>query len=318
MCRTTGSQDISGLTAMYGIMKIIECVPNFSEGKDKDKVNSIVEVVSEVDGAKVLEFSMDVDHNRSVLTIAGTPDGVVKGVAAACDRALELIDMKKHSGVHPCIGAVDVVPFTPIKNISMKETVEIARSFGRTFGKKNNIPVYFYGEAALDLKRRELSDIRKGGYRELRKKINDPLWVPDAGPVVFNSHGGATVVGARNPLIAFNINLATENLDVAQNIARSIRYSSGGLKDVKAIGVPLRSRKIVQVSMNLTNYRETSIRKVFDTVKEKATECGVNILESELIGLIPSAAFEDVTADYLKLPGFSSRKIIETHLCGKY
>ena len=296
-------------------MKIIECVPNFSEGKDKDKVRSIVEAASEVDSAKVLDFSMDADHNRSVLTIAGTPDGVVRGTAAACDRALELIDMEKHSGVHPCIGAVDVVPFTPIKNISMKETVEIAHSFGRSFGEKNNIPVYFYGEAALDLKRRELSDIRKGGYRGLREKINDPLWRPDAGPAVFNSRGGAAVVGARDPLIAFNINLATENLDIAQNIARSIRYSSGGLKGVKAIGIPLHSRKIVQVSMNLTNYRETSIRKVFDTVKEEAFDYGVTILESELIGLIPGAAFEDVTADYLKLSGFSSKRIIETHFC---
>ncbi len=295
-------------------MKIIECVPNFSEGKDKDKVRSIVQAASEVDSAKVLDFSMDVDHNRSVLTIAGTPDGVVRGTAAACDRALELIDMEKHSGVHPCIGAVDVVPFTPIKNISMKETVEIARRFGRAFGEKNNIPVYFYGEAALDLKRRELSDIRRGGYKGLRKKINDPLWGPDAGPAVFNSRGGAAVVGARDPLIAFNINLATENLDIAQNIARSIRYSSGGLKGVKAIGIPLHSRKIVQVSMNLTNYRETSIRKVFDTVKEEALAYGVTILESELIGLIPGAAFEDVTADYLKLSGFSSKRIIETHL----
>jgi glutamate formiminotransferase len=299
-------------------MKIIECVPNFSEGKDKDKVRSIVEAASEADSAKVLDFSMDVDHNRSVLTIAGTPDGVVRGIAAACDRALELIDMKKHSGVHPCIGAVDVVPFTPIKNISMKETVEIAHSFGRAFGKKNNIPVYFYGEAALDLKRRELADIRRGGYRGLREKINDPLWVPDAGPAVFNSRGGAAVIGARDPLIAFNINLATENLDIAQNIARTIRYSSGGLKHVKAIGVPLQSRKIVQVSMNLTDYRETSIRKVFDTVKEEALNYGVTILESELIGLIPGAAFEDVTADYLKLSGFSSKRIIETHFFGKY
>ncbi len=299
-------------------MKIIECVPNFSEGKDKDKVRSIVSAASEADSAKVLDFSMDVDHNRSVLTIAGTPDGVVRAASAACDRALELIDMEKHSGVHPCIGAVDVVPFTPIKNISMKETVGIARSFGRSFGKRNNIPVYFYGEAALDLKRRELSDIRRGGYRELLKKINDPLWVPDAGPAVFNSRGGAAVVGARSPLIAFNINLFTENLEIAQNIARSIRYSSGGLKGVKAIGVPLRSRKIVQVSMNLTNYRETSIREVFDTVKKEALDYGVTILESELIGLIPGAAFEDVKADYLKLSGFSSDRIIETHLCGKY
>jgi glutamate formiminotransferase len=298
-------------------MKIIECIPNFSEGKDKNKVISIVEAVSGVKGVKVLDFSIDRDHNRSVLTIAGAPEDVKRGTVAACDRALKLIDMRKHSGVHPRIGAVDVVPFVPIRNVSMKEAVETAHSFGQPFGERNNIPVYFYGEAALDSKRRELSDIRRGEYEGLSEKINDPLWIPDAGPAVFNLRGGAVVVGARNPLIAFNINLDTNDLDVAQNIAKSIRYSSGGLKHVKAIGVPLESRKIVQVSMNLTNYKETSIRKVFDTVKEKAFEYNVDILESELIGLIPEAAFEDVTADYLKLPGFSSERIIETHLqCG--
>lgn len=299
-------------------MKIIECVPNFSEGRDKEKVASIVEAASGVNGVTILDFSMNSDHNRSVLTFIGTPEAVERGAAAACDRALALIDMRKHSGVHPRIGAVDVVPFIPIRDVTMKEAVEIAHSFGRAFGERNDIPVYFYGEAALDQKRKELSHIRRGGYKGLSGKISDPSWVPDAGPAVFSPRGGAVSVGARNPLIAFNINLATDDLDLAKIIAKSIRYSSGGLKYVKAIGVPLKSRNIVQVSMNLTNYKETSLRKVFDTVREKSFEYDVDILESELIGLIPEAALEDVTADYLKLSGFSSERIIETHLPQEY
>ena len=295
-------------------MKVIECVPNFSEGRDKDKIVGIMEAVSRVNGVKILDFSMDGDHNRSVLTIIGTPEDVERGAAAACDMALELIDMRKHSGVHPRIGAVDVVPFVPIKGVDMKEVVETAHSFGHAFGERNNIPVYFYGKAALDSKRIELSHIRSGGYEGLSKKIKSPSWVPDAGPAVLNTRGGAVVVGARNPLIAFNINLDTDDLGVAKKIAKSIRYSSGGLKYIKAIGVPLKSKKIVQVSMNLTNYKETSIRKVFDTVKEKAYKYNVNILESELIGLIPGAALKGVTADYLKLSGFLPERIIETHL----
>ncbi len=295
-------------------MKIIECVPNFSEGRDKEKVASIVEAASGVNGVKILDFSMDSDHNRSVLTFIGTPEAVERGAAAACDRALALIDMRKHSGVHPRIGAVDVVPFVPIRDVNMKEAVEIAHSFGRAFGERNNIPVYFYAEAALDQKRKELSHIRRGGYEGLSETIKDPSWVPDAGPAVFSPRGGAVSVGARNPLIAFNINLATDDLGVAKDIAKSIRYSSGGLKYVKAIGVPLKSRNIVQVSMNLTNYKETSLRKVFDTVREKSFEYDVDILESELIGLIPEAALENVTVDYLKLAVFSSDRIIETHL----
>ena len=295
-------------------MKIIECVPNFSEGRDKDKIISITEAVSRVNGVNILDFSMDEDHNRSVLTFIGNPKDVERGAIAACERALELIDMRGHSGVHPRIGAVDVVPFVPIKDIDMREVVAIAHSFGRAFGERNDIPVYFYGEAALDPGRKELSDIRRGGYERLSEKINDTLWVPDAGPAIHNPHGGAVAVGARNPLIAFNVNLDTDDLGVARNIAKSIRYSSGGLKHVKAVGVSLKSRKIVQVSMNLSNYKETSVRKVFDTVKELAIKYGADILESELIGLIPEAALEGVTAGYLKLAGFSSDKILESRL----
>ena len=294
-------------------MKILECVPNFSEGKDKDTINNIVEALRRVSGVKILDFSMDKDHNRSVITFIGMPEDVERGASAACDRALELIDMRKHKGVHPRNGAVDVVPFVPIKGMDMNEAVEVAHRFGRAFAERNNVPVYFYGEAALNPSRKKLPFIRKGGYEALKDRISDPLWLPDAGPAIFDPRSGATTVGARNPLIAFNINLDTDNIDVAGKIAKSIRQSSGGLKHVQAMGVLLKSRNIAQVSMNLTNYKETSIRKVFDTVKEKVAEYGIDILESELIGLLPRDALEGATADYLRLCDFSEERIIETH-----
>jgi glutamate formiminotransferase len=196
----------------------------------------------------------------------------------------------------------------------MKDAIDLAHRFGRAFGKKRKIPVYFYGEAALDPKRRELSDVRKGEYEALRTRFDDPLWMPDTGPARFDPRSGAIACGAREPLIAYNINLATDNLQLAKDIARSIRQSSGGLKYVKAIGVPLKSRNIVQVSMNLINHKVTPPRTVFDVVKEKAAACGVSILESELVGLIPEEALEGVSAEYLQLSNFCAECIIETHL----
>jgi glutamate formiminotransferase len=295
-------------------MKIIECVPNFSEGRDRKKIDSIVSELSTVEDVRLLDVCVDADHNRTVLTFIGTPEAVTKGAMAACQRAIDLIDMRKHKGVHPRIGAVDVVPFVPLKGATMKNAVDVAHRFGRAFGKRKKIPVYFYGEAALDPARRELPDVRKGEYEALKMRFDNPLWLPDAGPARFNPRSGAVVVGAREPLIAFNINLATDNLQAAKEIACSIRQSSGGLQHVKAIGVPLKSRNIAQVSMNLTNYRVTPLRTVFDAVKEEASRRGLAILESELVGLIPEDALEGVTAEYLQLSNFCAECIIETHL----
>ena len=295
-------------------MKIIECVPNISEGRNRESIDSIVEALSLVDGVKLLDLCVDADHNRTVLTFIGSPENIEKGAAAACDRALTLIDMCSHRGVHPRIGAVDVVPFVPLKGATMKDAVETAHRFGRAFGERNKIPVYFYGNAALHPRRRELPDIRRGGYEALMERLGDPLWIPDAGPARFNPHSGAVAVGAREPLIAYNINLATDDLQAAETIARSIRQSNGGLPHVKAMGVPLKSRNIVQVSMNLTNYKVTSLRTVFDTVKETASHCGILILESELVGLIPEEAIKDVSPEYLRLSNFCAECIIETHL----
>jgi len=294
-------------------MKILECIPNFSEGKSRDTVERIVETLRPIDGVTILDYSMDPDHHRSVITFIGIPEDVERAAATACDKAVELIDMQEHDGVHPRNGAVDVVPFVPIQDMDMSEAVEVAHRFGKAFAERNNIPVYFYAEAALNPARRRLPFLRTGGYEMLKEKIHDPLWLPDAGPALFNPRSGATAVGARIPLIAFNINLDTDDIAIAKTIARSIRQSSGGLQCVQAMGVPLKSRKIVQISMNLTNYKKTSIRTVFDTVKEKAAAFGVDILESELIGCLPQEALEGIKPEYCLLCDFSEDRIIETH-----
>ena len=296
-------------------MKIIECIPNFSEGRDSGIVEAIAGAAAQVEGVKILDFSMDRDHNRSVLTFIGSLEVSLRGAIAACDMAAGLIDMRRHSGVHPRIGAIDVVPFVPLEGANMSDAVEIAHRFGRTFARKHDVPIYFYGEAALDQGRKKLADIRRGQYEGLRDRMNDPAWAPDISPdgSGFNPRLGATAVGARKPLIAFNINLNSNDIELARDIAGSIRHSSGGFRHVQAMGVLLESRNIAQVSMNLTDYETTSIRTVFDAVRKKAAEHGIDILESELIGLIPRAALEGVTADYLKLLDFSEKRIIESH-----
>lgn len=294
-------------------MKILECVPNFSEGENPETLEEVVRALRKIDGIRVLDYSMDPDHHRSVVTFIGTPEAVEQGAAAACDTAIQLIDMRNHAGVHPRNGAVDVVPFIPIQNLDMKEAVAVAHRFGRSFAMRNDVPVYFYGEAALDPSRKRLPFLRTGGYEMLKEKMNDPEWLPDAGPTAFNPKSGATAIGARDFLIAFNINLSTSDIAIAKKIAAEIRQSSGGFKYVQAMGVLLKSRNIAQVSMNLTNYRETSLCTVFNAVKEKAASYGVDILESELIGCLPRNALDGITPDEMKLCDFCDERIIETH-----
>jgi len=296
-------------------MKIIECIPNFSEGRDSGIITAIADAATTVAGVRVLDFSMDCDHNRSVLTFIGTPEAVLKGAIAACGRAAELIDMRGHVGIHPRIGAVDVVPFVPLEDAQMADAIEIAHRFGRVFAREHDVPVYFYGEAALSRERKRLADVRRGQYEALGDRMDDPAWRPDISPDKsgFNPRLGATAVGARKPLIAFNINLDSNDIGLAREIARSIRHSSGGLRHVQALGMLLRSRNIAQVSMNLTDYEVTSIRAVFDTVHKQAAQKGVDILESELIGLIPRAALEGIPLDQIKLLDFCEERIIESH-----
>jgi glutamate formiminotransferase / 5-formyltetrahydrofolate cyclo-ligase len=295
-------------------MKILECVPNFSEGRDRNKVETIVGEVRKVSGVKLLDYSSDEDHNRSVVTFLGGPEAVVQAALAMCLKALELIDMGDHRGAHPRIGAVDVIPFIPVRGMAMEEAVAVARRFGRVFGEQGGLPVYYYGEAATGPGRRKLSDIRKGEYEGLAGKLSLPEWVPDAGTRGFNAKSGASVVGARFPLIAFNVNLRSTDLGLAKRLARKIRESSGGIPTVQALGVDLKDKGMVQVSMNLMNYREASIPRVVSFLQQEMRGTGVEIGECELVGLVPLEALEDVVRDCLKMPAFNSKQVIETHL----
>ena len=294
-------------------MRILECVPNISEGRDQSKITSIAQEVRKHKGVKLLDVSSDVDHNRSVFTFIGEPTAVKKAALSFALKAIELIDMTKHQGAHPRLGAVDVVPFIPIQGLEMKEAVQWAREFGGELGKRG-VPIFFYEEAATSPERRELPAIRKGEYEGLEEKLRDPQWRPDAGPASFNPRSGATVVGARFPLVAYNVNLKTEDLALAKEIAKKVRFKDGGFPSVRAMGVPLLEKKIVQVSMNLTNYRVTNIPQVYEFIKEQALRKGVEVDSSEIVGLIPVGVLEGIAQYYLKYPQFSLKQVIEQHI----
>jgi glutamate formiminotransferase / 5-formyltetrahydrofolate cyclo-ligase len=295
-------------------MALIECVPNVSEGRRRDVVDAIADAVRRTDGARLLDYSSDVSHNRSVFTLAGDATGVEQAVMAIYERALAAIDLRTQRGVHPRIGAVDVVPFVPIDDITMTECVELARRAGAAIAERFQVPVYLYEEAAASPARKNLEDIRRGEFEGLAAKMASEGWTPDYGPAAPHPTAGASAVGARMPLVAYNINLATDRLDVAKKIAAAVRHSSGGYEHVKAMGVPLESRGIVQVSMNLTNYAKTPITVVFEAVKQEAAQYGVNVLESEIVGLVPAAALAGADASYLQIKAFSSNQVLENRL----
>jgi glutamate formiminotransferase len=295
-------------------MKIIECVPNFSEGRDGKIIQAIAQVFKAYPRVCLADCGSDPDHNRSVFTFLGEPDDVLEAALAATGKALELIDMRKQKGAHPRLGAVDVVPFIPLAKAEMNDAVQIARVFGHRFYEKFKVPVYFYGAAATRANCLNLPDVRRGGYEGLLKKFSCEDGIPDVGVAAFNARSGAAVVGAREILVAYNINLASGDLTVAQKIAARIREKNGGLKNVRAIGVLLESRSLAQISINLTDCRETSLKNIYDTVKILAENNGVEILESELIGLAPARAFAGVTPEYLKLRDVNQNRLIETHL----
>jgi glutamate formiminotransferase len=295
-------------------MKILECVPNFSEGRDGSKVERIVGEARRVPGVKLLDFFSDPDHNRTVVTFIGEPAAVKKAALNAAFKALELIDMRTHSGGHPRIGAVDVVPFVPVRGMEMSEAVEIAREMGRELGEAGELPVFFYAEAAADPRRKKLADIRKGEYEGLREKLTVPGWKPDAGVNTFNPKSGAAVVGARVPLIAFNVNLQPPRLNEAKQIARKIRESSGGIPSVQAMGLELKEKGRVQVSMNLTDFRRASISTAVEFIRKEIAGTGLEIAECEVVGLVPLEAVVDVARQYLRMPEFEAKQIIESHL----
>jgi glutamate formiminotransferase len=295
-------------------MELVECVPNFSEGQRPAVMDAIQDAASSVRGALVLDRHVDAVHNRMVLTIAGTPGPVAEAAFRAAARAAELIDLRLHRGVHPRIGATDVVPFVPLGATSMQTCVELAVRVGRRIAVELDLPVYLYGEAARHNARRRLPDLRRGEYERLVVELpNDPTLQPDFGPGRVGP-AGATAVGARPPLIAYNVTLASSDLRLAQRISRTIRESSGGLPAVQARGFLTADPQVVQVSMNLLDTRRTSLSVVFERIRAEAREAGVEILASELVGLAPAEALVDVARAALQFPRLDARAVLETHL----
>jgi len=296
-------------------MKLIECVPNFSEGRRPEVVNAIVKSISSQNGVILLDKEMDASHNRLVITFAGDAKAVKSAAFAATKTAMELINLNKHKGEHPRIGATDVIPFIPLSGSTMDECITLAKEIGREIGEKLQIPVYLYEEAAIKPERRNLANIRKGEFEGLKEEIGkNPERIPDFGPNHIHPTAGATVVGARFFLIAYNINLNTPDVKIAKQIAKTIRESNGGLKSVKALGVFLSDKNLAQVTMNLTNYRITGMKTVFEAVEKEAAKFGVSIKESELIGLLPAEALKDTSPEELMITNFTDSLIIENRL----
>jgi glutamate formiminotransferase / 5-formyltetrahydrofolate cyclo-ligase len=297
-------------------MPVIECVPNVSEGRRMEVVNALVDAVRRTPSVRLLDYSSDTAHNRSVLTMAGDATSLQAAVVALFEAALPRIDLRQHAGEHPRLGAVDVVPFVPIADVTMDECVRLAKETAAEVADRFQVPVYLYEEASGNPARKNLEDIRRGEFEGLEAKMSAPGWAPDFGPARPHPTAGATVMGARMPLIAYNINLATNRLDVAKKIAAAIRFSSGGFRYVKAMGIALEDRGIVQVSINLTNYEKTPMFRVFEAVKQEAARYGVTILESEIVGLVPAAALIGTAEHALQLASFTPNQILENKLRG--
>jgi glutamate formiminotransferase len=293
---------------------VIQCVPNFSEGRDISIVRSIADAAANADGAMVVDYSSDADHNRMVLTLLGGPDEVRRSVIAAAGRAIESIDLRRHGGVHPRIGAVDVVPFVPVQGITMPECVELSREVGRVIAGAFGVPVFFYGESALRSDRVKLADLRRGGFERLLSDGMDGDRAPDLGPRRAHLTAGATAVGARFSLVAFNVILESDDLDVAKEIAKRLRSGDAGLSDVKSIGVRLASRGQVQVSMNITRPDKVSASDAFSYVQSQAAEHGIKVAESEFIGCIAKQFIGNLTPVEMKAHAFRESQILDTWL----
>jgi glutamate formiminotransferase/formiminotetrahydrofolate cyclodeaminase len=295
--------------------RIVECVPNFSEGRDAAKIEAIIAAMREVPGVYLLAHESDADHNRSVVTLAGEPEAVAEGALRGVGKAAELIDLTKHSGAHPRMGATDVVPFIPVEGVTIEDCVALAKKVGREIWERYQIPVYFYEAAAQRPERANLENIRKGQFEGLLAEVpTNPNRAPDIGNPALHPTAGATVVGARKFLVAYNINLNTSDIEIAKKIGKNIRFSNGGLRYVKAMGVDLRARNLAQVSINMTDFEQTPLHRVFEMVKREAERYGVSIVGSEIVGLIPKRAIE-ITADfYLQLENFSPAQVFENRV----
>jgi len=290
--------------------EIIECIPNVSEGRNQDVINKIIENLKQT-GVKILDVSSDPDHNRTVITFVGDKSSVLEGAFAVAKSAVELIDLRKHKGTHPRMGAVDVIPFVPIKGITMDETVELSKILAKRISEELKVPVYLYAESATKEERRSLPNIRQGEFEGFFEKIKDPNWAPDFGPNEVHETAGVTAVGAREFLIAYNIYLNTKDVSIAEKIAKSIRESSGGLRFIQAKGMYIEEKGMAQVSMNILNYKKAPLYRVFEIVKMEAERYGVSVVESELVGLMPLKAALDSLAFYLRFPKLTSESIIE-------
>ena len=294
---------------------VVECVPNFSEGRDAAKVAAIVEAIGSVPAVVVLDREVDADHNRSVITFAGAPEAVLEAAFRGVERAVALIDLNRHSGVHPRIGAADVVPFVPVEGVTIEDCVKLAERLGEALWRRLEVPVYFYEAAARRPDRVNLENLRRGQFEGLREEVrSNPDRLPDVGEARLHPTAGATVVGARKFLIAYNIHLDTPDVEIAKKIARTIRFSSGGFPYVKAMGVPLASRNLAQVSMNLTDFEQTPVHRVFEAVRAEAERYGAAVAGSEIVGLIPKKALEMAAEFYLRCENFRPELVLENRL----
>jgi glutamate formiminotransferase len=296
------------------MQKLIECIPNFSEGKRQDIIEQVANAARGVQGVRLLDVSSNPDHNRTVLTFVGPPEAVAEAAFATTAQAVKLVNMEEHKGEHPRIGAMDVVPFVPLAGMAMEEAVALANQVGKRIAEELGVPVYLYSAAATTPARKRLPDVRKGEYEGLKESIATPERKPDYGEPRMHPTAGATAVGARPPLIAFNVNLGTTELGIARNIAKGLRESSGGLVNVQAMGVDLAEQGIVQVSMNLLDYTKTPIHRAYELVRVEAERYGVPVVASEIIGLIPLDALIGVADFYLRLSDFSRSQVLEARL----
>lgn len=294
--------------------KIMECVPNFSEGRDLQKIDKIVAPFRGKQGVKLLDYSNDEDHNRLVVTVVGEPEPLRDAVLEAIGVAVELIDLNHHQGQHPRMGAVDVVPFIPIRNVTMEEAVALSKEVGKEVAKRYNLPVFLYEKSASAPHRENLAAVRKGEFEGMAEKIKQPEWHPDFGLAERHPTAGTVAIGARMPLVAYNINLNTPSLEIAHDIAKKIRFIGGGLRYCKAMGVELEDRGITQVSINMTDYTRTALYRAFELVRVEARRYGVSIVGSEIIGLVPMEALIDTASYYLGLENFSMEQVLEARM----
>lgn len=293
---------------------VIECVPNFSEGRRPEVIEAIAGAIAAC-GVTLLSVAPDTDHNRTVITFVGGPDQVARAAVRGAEVASRLIDLNQHRGNHPRMGAVDVIPFVPISGCDMKDCVHLARKVGGEIANNLSIPVFLYEEAAGRPARKNLADVRRGEFEGLRGLVGkDPDYTPDFGPNLLHPTAGCVAVGARMPLIAFNVNLGTNDLEIVRRIARAVRGSSGGLVGCKALGIPLAERNQVQVSMNLVNHKDTPIHRAFELIRIEAERFGVPVVGSEIVGLVPMEALVSVARHYLRLEGFKSDQVLEKRL----